>query len=191
MNPMVKFIGPNNAFAYIGPLENKPDLIHKAIEDLKTLQEGWDYGQGVPVSEMVVNKAKQIYSLGKLLTLKVEVMPKTNGGIILNFFKSVESDIFLEVTINPDLSLDYVLERGKGHDFETLEEDENVLLPSLHSKLNMVSRAQWNSLEPYTLENIQFQNNVLLVNASLAITAGYPSSMQNAPRKPHQAFANT
>lgn len=153
------------------------DLTKTLITNLSKIPKGWDFGSGYPPSESVINKALQIYSLGKILSFKVEVKPETEGGIILTFYKK---DEFLDVIINKDFSIDMIHEKGFGIEFQTLLEQENVDLSNISNKLKQIKKSiECTSLEHYTLENIVLQKGDSEVIVSRNITTVSPYSMKN------------
>lgn len=135
--------------------EKDPTLLK--IESLQDLPEGWDYGQGVPSSKSVARKAKQIFSLAKLRGFKSEALPTTGGGIIMVLSKG---DFFLDVVVNPDLSLDVRIEKGIGSEFEVLFEDEDVSKADVLNLLNDTKRLYLECLSsaPYTKASIVHPN---------------------------------
>lgn len=145
------------------------------IESLADLPEGWDFGMGRTIIRPVIEKAKQAYSIANLLQLNAEILPQTAGGIILNFYKSSSSEYFLEVTVNADLSIDYVMEKGKGINYEVIDEEENVTLSNLQAKLSTLSSSPWNSPEHSISRNIHQSNRGSVVIVSPIITVEYPS----------------
>lgn len=153
------------------------DLTKTLIKNLAKIPHGWDFGFGYPPSEIVINKALQIYSIGKLLSFKVEVKPEPEGGIVLTFYKE---DEFLDVIINNNLSLDMVHEKGFGVNFQTLLEQENVDLNNISNKLKQVKKSiECTSSEHYTLENIVLQkdDSEVIVSRNMVTVSLY--SMQN------------
>ncbi len=163
---------------------------NKEIEDLAKLPAGWDFGAGDLITESVIARAKQVHSIANLLQLKTEVLPQTSGGITLNFYKSSDSEEFLEVTINADLSIDYVWEEGKGIEYKILDEKEKVTLTNLQSKLSSLSSPQWNSSEPSTLENIRLSSVGSVVIVSPITTAGYPFSRRSVQSEKADQYAS-
>lgn len=157
------------------------DPIIKELDELALLPKGWDFGTGEAVSKVVINKSKQICSIARLLQHTIEVLPNSNGGIVLNLFKSSESDVFLEVTVNPDLTIDYVLEKGKGINYDILDEGQDVKLLKIQTILSKNLSLGCNWSEPLTLESSRWQSNVLAATVSPITMAGYQYSSLNVP----------
>lgn len=164
------------------------DLTKSMIRNLTKIPHGWDFGSGYPPSEFVISKALQVYSLGKLLSFKIEVKPETEGGIILTLYKK---DEFLDVIINSNLSLDMVHEKGIGIEFETLSEQENVDLIIISNKLKQIKKSiECTSSEHYTLENIVLQkdDSEVIVSKNTVKVSLY--SMQNVQSEYRVVYAS-
>jgi len=175
---------PTKPFSVYQP---KPDTVEEAIQSLAQLPVGWDYGSGYPASKEVVRKALEVYSLATLAGVSVEPTPQTNGGIRLTLMLSVkhekpENQEFLDITINPDLTLDMCHERGFGANFDTITEKENVDKAFIVQKINnILNNREWNLSEPFTLENSVRQKGGSKVTVSSPSVWGFPSFPQLAP----------
>ncbi len=86
------------------------------IRNLSLLPSGWDYGQGDTPNGAVIEKAIEIYCVGRLVGFKAEAMPMTDGGIELSFYKN-PSVLFRMVEIQPDCKLEFRMEKGLGTTF--------------------------------------------------------------------------
>jgi hypothetical protein len=167
---------------------SEDDLTKVLIKNLAKIPNGWDFGSGYPPSEFVISKALQVYSLGKILSFKVEVKPETEGGIILTLYKK---DEFLDVIINNNLSLDIVHEKGIGIEFQTLSEQENVDLSIISNKLKQIKKSiECTSSEHYTLENIVLQKDDSEVIVSKNTVKVSPYSMKNAQLEYRVVYAS-
>ncbi len=109
------------------------------LQSFRNLPVGWHYGQGVPLSEEVVDKAEQIYE--QLMFL---------GFTRTNAFAGVDGDAqiaayhrehHLSITIEPNMSFSLEHEvSGK----EVLNH-ENLKLAELKSKLRGIAKAIWST----------------------------------------------
>lgn len=116
------------------------------IRSFAMLPNGWDYGEGVPLTKPAMKLAIEINSLGVLNGFISEAIPHTEGGITLIFSMG---DYFLDVSVDQDLMLSTRIEKGRGLNFKVIEEKENVDKIDIVNELIKVS--QWYLLEQLTL----------------------------------------
>lgn len=109
--------------------------INDKIASFRELNNGWDYGLGVPTTKETVNIAQSIAQIGKAKNFGIDAFPATDGGIVLNLY--IEED-FIYVTINPNASLDLRHEKGIGEDYDIIEDIENISLEEIIEHLNAI-----------------------------------------------------
>ena len=104
--------------------EDKKQQIKLAITDLSNLPIGWDYGTDGPVSHRIIHKALSVIDFIYPLIDNVEVMPFNYGGINL-IFANILDEYFVDIRINPDMTIDVVLEKGIGINYSTILYESN------------------------------------------------------------------
>ncbi len=87
------------------------------------LESGWDFGDGEPLAEDMIDLALCLHSYFCSPFLQDGAFPMTNGGIILSFY--FEDQTF-DVRLNPDRTITFIHEIGFGPDYEEAERVENV-----------------------------------------------------------------
>ena len=103
--------------------------IKDKIEEFGKLPYGWDNGEGYAPKRDVMNKAIEIVDICLVKNLCVNATP-LNGGICLTIFKKSD-DYFVCVSIYENLTLDYVIEKGKGSKYDIFEYEDGVSLDKL------------------------------------------------------------
>ena len=99
--------------------------IEQEIEELGKLPDGWHYGIGCASKRDVMDFALSIANICKSKNVCIEVNPEIKGGIHLTICKKGD-DYFVCVTIDENLTIDYVIEKGKGSNYNILDEGENI-----------------------------------------------------------------
>src|SRR5208337_1082027 len=74
-----------------------PDPIVEKIRSFANLQEGWNYGEGRAPSRFVIDKAIEIYQIGKELALDAEVFPLVDGDIEVSLYME---DHFMDILVH-------------------------------------------------------------------------------------------
>ncbi|GAF78535.1 unnamed protein product [marine sediment metagenome] len=123
------------------------DGVQRKIASFAELEEGWDFGAGRPSPPKVVAFAQQICEAGKWFAKRANAFPGVDGGIVVAFYLG---DNIVDVTVNTDLTLDYVHERGTGVEYEELACGENVKWGFISAHLAGMNKQAnaWNSSEP-------------------------------------------
>src|SRR5690606_13692078 len=98
------------------------------ISALSKLPAGRDMGEGEIISKKCIEYAVYIYK-NYGYGLECEAMPMTSGGVKLVLTAPYE--VIMDVSINPDLIIDFVVEKGYGSEFIVLMERENVSTTAL------------------------------------------------------------
>lgn len=132
---------------------SEPDPTVQKILSFESLPKGWDYGQGVPSNKSVSRRALEILSLAKLQGFQSEALPATDGGVIMVLSKG---DYFLDVSIDPDLTLNARIEKGIGSEYEVLWESEDVSKADVYNLLIQTKELylECPSSVPYTKTSI-------------------------------------
>ena len=110
---------------------------NQVLEKLKDLPNGWDFGYGIGTLQNVADKVTDIYNNIVELNIQFELIPSTDGGISLIILKE-NGDDFINLSINIDLTIDLTHEKGKGFQYEILDEKENVDYPYIISKIKYI-----------------------------------------------------
>lgn len=111
--------------------------MNQSIQDLHVLPAGWDYGKGEKISNEVLEIVDDLNYQAELMYLDIEALPNTDGGVTVNLSRPT-TDLFFVVTISPDCSLCYCIEKGKGFEYEVLQEDTQVAnMPRLRGLLTL------------------------------------------------------
>ena len=103
------------------------DPIVSQLKSFSNLKDGWDFGDGKPISDHVINRAIKVYNYLKNSFFGYECSPLPNGGIQLTFCLL---DHFIDVFVNK-ASFKVVYEKGIGENFDTIYELENVSLEKI------------------------------------------------------------
>jgi hypothetical protein len=133
----MNYAAQNRLLRYIGEYSATRDPIEEKIRSFGDLSTGWDFGQGEPASAATIEKAIQIYGLGRSLDLDVEVFPGTNGEIAVAFYRDDRS---VEFIIETDQSLSCHIEEGQGFDYRRIECIEGASFEVARERLIELSR---------------------------------------------------
>lgn len=127
------------------------DLVLEELNSFADLDEGWSYGEGKPIDSIVINKAKRVYKIGKYFLKTVNVFPGVDGSILVVFHTQDHS---IEVSVNEDLTLNVVIEKGIGFDFQVIKEKDNIELKSIENILSNYKQSEWNILGSFITDTI-------------------------------------
>jgi hypothetical protein len=121
--------------------------VRRKIASFAELEEGWDFGAGRPSPPEVVAFAQQICEAGKWFAERANAFPGVDGEIVVAFYFG---DNIVDITVNTDLTLDYVHELGRGVEYEELACGENVKWGYISAHLAGLNKQAnaWNSSEP-------------------------------------------
>lgn len=121
------------------------DPVELEIELLANLEEGWDYGEGLPPSAGTINQAIKIYRIGKAYSLAVEIVPIGDGEIIISFSRG---DTFVDILIAADGTYRLSVEIGIGAEYEIKENINNASIDTIEDKLKeLAGFDQWKLYE--------------------------------------------
>lgn len=121
------------------------DPIEREIMSLATLQEGWDYGQGLPPSKETIERAIGIYRKGKKYNLYAEVFPIGEGEIVISFS---HKDVFIDILVQRDGSYQLSVEEGIGEEYQLGEVSRNISIEEIDERLKELSGFdEWSSSE--------------------------------------------
>lgn len=99
------------------------DPTNEKINHFLELKSGWHFGEGITPTETIAGKAKEFNLLGRRFGLRTDAFPGIDGSIAVTFYAGEHC---LEVTINPDGSIDLSHEKGMGFEFDTVLYLENT-----------------------------------------------------------------
>lgn len=95
------------------------DPVSLKLRRFGDLPDGWSHGRGIGISQGVIAKAYEILSFGTQLQLRAEVFAGLEGEVAVALY---QSDVCVQVTVNPDLSMGLRVEKGYGFQYEDLIE---------------------------------------------------------------------
>jgi len=124
--------------------------VYSRIKDLSNLQDGWDFGSGYAPSREVIENTCYIFNHFERREFEYEVSPTSSGGV--KIIANIGED-FLDLTINPNLTIDLTHEHGFGVNFETIYQKDGVSMEEIELYLNLLSIQSCFLLGRYTLEN--------------------------------------
>ncbi len=82
----------------------------KKIQDFRTLQDGWSFGEGVAFQPRILNKAVQLIKSAHVLGIEeTDAFPGLNGEIMVTLYAEQK---YWEFTIETDESVTFVYEVG-------------------------------------------------------------------------------
>lgn len=182
----------NIIIASYGSISQKDDKVkmNKVIQKIKSfgdLQMGWDFGEGYPANQEVINKSISILIFGSLCGFNYDARPATNGGIILNFFIA---DNFIYVQINPNNTYDLRYEKGIGENYEILADNENMPLQEILKTLTNIKEL-WFLSGLYTSTNMMKTVEDFPATASRTMEKESQYSWKTVHRLPAEPFVIT
>jgi hypothetical protein len=155
---------------------NSPDPVEEYIRSFSKLSEGWNFGEGKAPSGEVIDKAMQVYRLGKSFGLMGNAFPVGDGEIEISF--SYE-DHFIDILITVQNTLEYTYEIGIGDEYNEIEHIENISFQEAELKLSALKESKpCNSLEssmPDGLIGIREDSRVVALENSVP---GFPSLIE-------------
>jgi hypothetical protein len=123
----------NSLFSILGQVQhNSPDPVEEYIRSFSELPDGWNFGEGRAPSWEVIDKALQIYKLGKSYVLIGNAFPVGDGEIEISFSNK---DHFIDILITNQNTFEYSYEMGIGDEYNETEHIENISLEEIESKL--------------------------------------------------------
>lgn len=102
------------------------------------LPESWNFGEGSPPSKEVINKALDVYWIGKRFELECQVFPG-DGEIVVSFNKNSH---FMDFCVTRDLKIEFVHEHGIGFTYETIEENNDFSKQDIITKITELSQKE-------------------------------------------------
>lgn len=113
--------------------DTSPDPVEEYIRSFSEFPEGWNFGEGKAPSVEVIDKAIQVYRLGKSFRLMGNAFPVGDGEIEISF--SYE-DHFIDILITGQNTLEYTYEIGIGDQYNEIEHIENISFEEVKSRLS-------------------------------------------------------
>ena len=87
--------------------------------------DGWHQGLGSNVKQEVMTVLKEVYKhCNYFQGLKCDVIPLYEGDVLVNLSNGTAN--FVDLVINPNLTLETRVEQGMGANYDVLEESQNV-----------------------------------------------------------------
>jgi hypothetical protein len=112
--------------------DTSPDPVEEYIRSFSGLPEGWNFGEGRSPSGEIIDKAIQIYRLGKSFGLTGNAFPVGDGEIEISLSYQ---DHFIDILITGQETLEYTYEIGIGDEYNEIEHIENISLEETESRL--------------------------------------------------------
>lgn len=109
-----------NNYSSLSPID---DQIEKKINQLAELEVGWHFGEGKPPSKQVIQKALELYKIGRNFMLEADIFPAIDGGIVIVFYGTKEYSV--EIEIDPQTKIHVSYEKGIGFNYKQLADIEN------------------------------------------------------------------
>ena len=109
-----------------------PDPIEDKIHSFSALKNGWNYGEGRAPRRPVIERAIDIYRIGKRLGMDAEVFPVTSGEIEVSL--SVR-DHFMDIVVRDDEGLEFSYEIGIGEKYDRITSIENISVDEVERRL--------------------------------------------------------
>lgn len=151
------------------------------IRELKNLKDGWDFGDGIAISQDVIHNACYLYNHLNRPEFKYSCSPLSNGGIKITcqFYED-----FIDLDINKDLSIDLIHEVGIGADYEVEYERKAIRIDDIEKYINQFLLKACFSSERYTSESIILTRKGSTAIASKTSMVVSPYSIWNVQLKP-------
>lgn len=162
---------------------------NSVLDSYLVMNRNWDFEDAQPIKANTVAYAKTIWSIGETYGFRIEHRPMTSGGIGLLFFLD-NADVFLDVFINPNNTLDIIQEKGKGIHYSVMKEAENVSLQAIDVALLEI-RTQCNIYASYRIENIAPPKSVSKATVSTTTRDQFQLSTMNVLLKTWGTYAPT
>ena len=112
------------------------DPIEQEIMSFANLPEKWDYGEGSPPTGETIEKAIEIYRIGKKYNLSAEVLPLGNGEIIVSFS---QGETFIDILIGEHETYRLSVEIGIGDKYKIGETINNAAINVIEDRLKELS----------------------------------------------------
>lgn len=106
--------------------------IEQKLRSFGELPEGWDFGEGSPPTQEIIEQAIDIFKLGKTYDLKCEVFAIGEGEIEVSLFKGEQ---FFDILIRNDTTMEFTYEFGVGDNYEEIENIVNISREEIEQKL--------------------------------------------------------
>ncbi len=124
------------------------DPIRDKILSFEHLDEGWQFGEGVPAPAAMVQSSLKVLNAGRTLGLRADAFPGPEAEIAVVFY---QGERCLEILVRLDEEhtvFDVSLEEGIGLDYDEIESAEGV---SFHQVIGLIADfGVWNLHESYT-----------------------------------------
>lgn len=149
------------------------DPIRDKILSFEHLDEGWQFGEGVPAPAAMVQSSLKVLNAGRTLGLRADAFPGPEGEIAVVFYQGKRC---LEILVRLDEEhtvFDVSLEEGIGLDYDEIKSPEGV---SFHQVIGLIADfGVWNLHASYTqIIGIPTSNDIE-VFVSATTTAPYLS----------------
>ena len=95
--------------------EPAADKLTRKLRSFASLPNGWDFGDGLPVSTTAIEIAEELLRWASQLQLKADVFPGVDGECMVAFYNDNRC---VRVIVQPSGSFDLRVERGIGFTFE-------------------------------------------------------------------------
>jgi hypothetical protein len=161
---------------------SQTNSVIEKIRSFGFLEEGWDFGEGSPAPQEVIETAINLHKMGSTLGINSNAFPGADGEISVAFYFGTDT---IEVKVNRDLSFNLTHERGIGADYDILEYLQDVSQKEIESSLIHLKGegTAWKSSERYTPRNMTPTANDLRAIRLPIFMEVYPSLIFNVFQK--------
>jgi hypothetical protein len=144
-----------NSFSEISEYvkDTSPDPVDEYIRSFSEFPEGWNFGEGKAPSGEVIEKAIQLYRIGKSFGLIGDAFPVGDGEIEISFSYQ---DHFIDILITAQNTLEYTYEIGIGDEYNEIEHVENIHFEEAKSKLRTLEEMKLCDSLEYSMQNGTF-----------------------------------
>lgn len=162
--------------------------IIEKIKSFSSYETGWNMGTGMPIPKQLIEYAISFVETVNTLTVghKIEqnASPYGDSGIILTF--GVNED-FIDVIFEDNKALTLIHERGKGSDYQVIEELEDANITDFTTRLLSLCK----SSDQYIQVNTIHQKEDSTAIYSKTIKDLYQYLKKNAQSVPAETYPNT
>jgi hypothetical protein len=156
------------------------------IASFSHLPDGWDYGEGGPIPEPVVQRALMWNTLFRLLGfLQTDASPGSDGEISIT---ASYGDHYIEAIIEPDNTISVAYDFQRKQVFYTLRRAPHEAMKIV---LALARKILWSASTSSTLGNTMQERVSGFAQHFGTIRGPYPLSVVNASTYPAHLFANT
>lgn len=130
--------------------DTSPDPVEEYIRSFSELPTGWNFGEGRAPSSELINKAIDIYRIGKSFGLMRNAFPVGDGEVEISFSYQ---DHFIDILITAQNTLELTYEIGMGDEYDEIEHIENISSEDVEPKLRALEEMKLCDSLEYSMQN--------------------------------------